>query len=252
MTEGANAHTHLQEIDSPKTRYKLEGYQEASYSLDEEVLKLRRAIDEKRGVVQAAAAIAKRLLQECDPIAKAARDEEMEPGEAKIRIDVVKRMSSIVQEIATKNQNDLITFQGMIQGIERSRKVIEGRFKDEVGKYERWKRIESEEADEAAPPPEQPEADNRPVLEAPPKTEAKAKPAEKGKVVPLHKKAPAKAKAKAPQPGVVKAPGKTVESEAEKTTAEAEKATAEDRKAKLKQVLGKRKKKAKAKAPAKE
>lgn len=243
MVKGASAHEHLQEIDSPQTRYKLEGYQEVSYSLDEEILRLNKAVDEKRGVVQAADVIAQRLLQECNPIAEAARDEKMEPDEAKIRISVVKQMSDIVKNIGVKNRADLITFQGMIQGIERSRKLIEGRFNDEVGKYERWKRIEAEDAEEATAAPVITE--DRPVAEVASKPETE--PGEKGKVVPLHKKAPAKAKAKAPPPEVEKAPEETVESEVAAPSAE-------DKKAKLKQVLGKRKKKAKvkAKAPTKE
>ena len=148
MDNSIQNHDNLDEIADPVTKAKLAGIQESVYSVDAEIVAVKKGIDEKRGVIAAADLIARRLLDEALPIQKAADEERMEMAEAKIRIEVIQRLAEIVRNIATENRNDLILVRGQVMGLERAAKAMEGRFTGEVGKYERWKRMQAEDVAE--------------------------------------------------------------------------------------------------------
>jgi hypothetical protein len=143
-------HDNLDEVTDPVTRAKLAGIQESVYSVDAEIVTAKKGIDEKRGVIAAADLIAKRLLDEMAPIQKAADAETMVVAEAKIRIEMVQKLAEIVRNIANENRRDYTLIQGQVMGLEKAAKAMEARFTGEVGKYERWKRMQSEDAAEKA------------------------------------------------------------------------------------------------------
>lgn len=150
MENSNQNHDNLDEITDPVTKAKLAGIQESVYSVDAEIVAVKKGIDEKRGVIAAAELIAKRLAEETLPIQKAADSEAMDRAEAKIRIEVVQKLAEIVRNIAAENRSDLILIRGQLMGMERATKAMEGRFTGEVGKYERWKRMQAEDAAEKA------------------------------------------------------------------------------------------------------
>lgn len=139
---------HLSEVNDPQTRSKLEGFQETSYSIDEQIIKTKTAMEQKRGVVQAAEIIASRLFQECIPVNKQVDAEEMTPSEAKIRINQIEKLVEIVRNIKAENAGDLLVLKGVVQGLQKAQAAAEAKFQETVIKYERWQRIEAEEAEE--------------------------------------------------------------------------------------------------------
>lgn len=146
----------LEEIRDPVARAKLQGYQEAAFAIDEGLIQTRKSIDEKRGVVSAAMVISQRLMLECSPINKAVDDDNLEPKEAKIRNKQIVAMVKIVDEMAQENRKDLITAQGQVIGFESAHKRVSVKFKETAAKYERWQRIQDEEAENSSTPPEIP------------------------------------------------------------------------------------------------
>jgi hypothetical protein len=138
----------LAEIKDPVSRSKLDGIQEAVYATDNEILKAHKELDHRRGVAEAAKLMAARMVQECNPINKLVDDEEMEPAEAKIRIDTIMKMSELCTSISNEAVENVITLKGQIQGLERAVKSISAKFAETAAKYERWQRVQDEEADE--------------------------------------------------------------------------------------------------------
>lgn len=139
---------HLSEVSDPQTRSKLEGFQETSYSIDEQIIRTRTAMEQKRGVVQAADIIATRLFQECIPVNKKVDAEEMDTTEAKIRINQIEKLVQIVRDIKAENSGDLLVLKGVIQGLQKAQAATESKFQETISKYERWQRIEAEDAEE--------------------------------------------------------------------------------------------------------
>lgn len=140
----------IEDIKDPICRAKLEAIQGSTRAIDVDVLQAMKALDEKRGLVGAADLIAKRLFQECGPVQKAVKDDKMDSDEAKVRIEVIQSNVHIVNTIVEDARKDVITQQGVIQGLHRAAKINEDRFKNEATKYERWERIQAEDAEEAA------------------------------------------------------------------------------------------------------
>lgn len=138
----------LTEIKAEGPRAKLEGLQEAVTHIDLQMLQVRNAIEQKRGIVQAADVISKRVFQECTPINQAVEAGDLEPDVAKLRIAEVTRITEIVRGIARDNQNDLIDMQGQLKGLERAANAIGGHFKSEAQKYERYQRMEDDDAED--------------------------------------------------------------------------------------------------------
>lgn len=143
----------IQDIQDPNTRGRLEGVQSVVFSLDEEMGRVRKAMEEKRCVVGAARAIHIRLQQEHLVVNK-----EMDAGKithdtAKIQSDTIKRLVDIVRGVEAENHSDYTKLQGQVTALENVAKISENIFNGEVGKYERWKRIEAEEALAAEPLP---------------------------------------------------------------------------------------------------
>lgn len=137
----------LDEIADPVAKAKLAGIQEAVFGIDALILQIRKTLDEKRGVIAASDAIAKRLMDECLPYQKAVEEEKIDKDEAKLRIDTISRMSGIVRDIAAENRRDLIHFQGQLAGLDKAAKSAEEKFNGETLKYQRWQRIQEEEDD---------------------------------------------------------------------------------------------------------
>lgn len=140
----------LEEIKDPVARAKLQGYQEAAFSIDEGLIQTRKSIDEKRGVISAAMVISQRLMLECGPINKAVEDGELDSDVAKTRNKQIVACVNIVNDMVTENQKDLVSMQGQVVGMENAHKRIEKKFKETAAKYERWQRVQEEEAAEKA------------------------------------------------------------------------------------------------------
>jgi chromosome segregation ATPase len=192
-----NGSAGLEEVQDPISRAKLEGIQQSVYTLDHEIIGARKAIDEKRGVVHAADVIAKRLEAEMGPIQIKLKAEEIEPEEAKARIEQTLKCVQIVKEIGQNNRVDILTLQGQVMGFEKGVKALEGKFNEQAAKYERQQRMVEEEDELRAPSPTPPEALDV-VASAPEKAKAKVGPtqAKKGTKKVLRKKAVAKQKPK--------------------------------------------------------
>jgi hypothetical protein len=137
----------LDEITDPVARAKLAGIQEAVFGIDALIINLRKSVDEKRGVIAASDAIAKRLMEECLPYQKATEEEKIDKDEAKLRIDTIQRMVAIVREVGAENRRDLVHFQGQVAGLEKAAKSAEEKFNGETQKYQRWQRVQAEEDD---------------------------------------------------------------------------------------------------------
>lgn len=138
----------LSEIKDPVSRSRLEGLQEAVFAADNEILKAHKELDHRRGVAEAAKLMAGRMVQECNPINKLVDDEQMEPAEAKIRIDTIMKMSELCNTIAKEAADNVMALRGQIQGLERAVKSISSKFAETAAKFERWQRVQDEEADE--------------------------------------------------------------------------------------------------------
>lgn len=138
----------LSEIKDPVSRSRLEGIQEAVFATDSEILKAHKELDHRRGVAEAAKLMAARMVQECNPIQKMVDDEQMEPAEAKIRIDTIMKMHELCKSIASEAAENVVTLKGQIQGLERAVNSISVKFSDTAAKFERWQRVQDEEADE--------------------------------------------------------------------------------------------------------
>jgi hypothetical protein len=138
----------LTEIKADVPRAKLEGLQEAVTHIDLQMLQVRNGIEQKKGIVQAAGVISKRVFQECAPINQAVEAGELEPEIAKLRIAEVSRITEIIRGIERDNRNDLIEMQGQLKGLERAANAIAGHFKSEAQKYERYQRMEDEDDDD--------------------------------------------------------------------------------------------------------
>lgn len=143
--EGAQ---HLDDVKDPISKAKLEGIQQSSLAIDLEILNAQKSLDEKRGLIAASDLIAKRLFQECGPIKAAVESNQMDPAEAKIRIDVVKTNVEVVRGILDNARIDAATQRGVIDGLQRAHQVTAAKFKAEALKYERWERVQAEEAAE--------------------------------------------------------------------------------------------------------
>jgi hypothetical protein len=169
------SYNHLDEIQDPVCRAKLKGIQESSYAMDEEIVAIRNAISEKRGVVKACDVIAARILQELNPLSKKIDDGEMEHDEAKIRSDQIKKLATVVSEIGDNNRNDYINLKGQIDGINRVSKLLEGKFNTEAAKYERQQRMLAEDDEEKAAPVPEPKPSQKGGKKVAKKVKAKGK-----------------------------------------------------------------------------
>lgn len=137
----------LNEIESPVSRAKFEGYQEVVFDIAKEIEKLDGAIERKKGIVEACGILANRVRQECDAVMAVVDKEEMDPEEAKIRNDQTTRIVGILNEIGERNTRDLVVMEGRREGLSGSCEVIEKRFNSEKAKLERYARMDAEEDD---------------------------------------------------------------------------------------------------------
>lgn len=136
----------LEEIKSEDVKGRLTAIQENVLELDQEILNLRKQIDEKRGVVGASKAIADRVSQEMNLVQKKIDDQTVSVEEARIRIDQIQRIVYIIREIHRANEGELVTHRGKISGLEKAAEMAAKRFEDTKMKYERHQRMEEEEA----------------------------------------------------------------------------------------------------------
>jgi hypothetical protein len=149
MTDAAVTNPTLDEVLDPVARAKLAGIQETVTDVDRLLLSVRKSIDEKRGVIAAADAITKRVIDECAPIAKEVDAEKMDKEEGRHRIETIQKIAKMVRTIAEENKRDLVNLQGQVVGLEKVTKVATERFNGENMKYQRWQRMQAEEAEEA-------------------------------------------------------------------------------------------------------
>ena len=170
------------DITEPTSIAKLAGVQVAVKQLEELALTTRRAIPEKRGVISACRVLAKRIFDECVPINAEVQSGKMEPDEAKIRIDEVKRISKIVAEVGDRNTEDIKRMEGEVEGQKKAAEFLAKTYEEMALKYERHERIEREndetaedEEDRRAPEPPPPpvEKDEAEVSPEPEKKPAK-------------------------------------------------------------------------------
>lgn len=164
----------LDEVKDPVSRAKLEGIQQSSQAIDLEIVKARKALDATRALAGATDLIAKRLFQECGPIKDAVAADQMASEEAKIRIEVITSNIQVVQGMQADARNDIATQLGVLNGLDRAQKITEEKFNVEAQKYERWERIQAEEAAEDALAAAD-EASSRPVSKKRAHKKAKAK-----------------------------------------------------------------------------
>jgi len=135
----------LEEIKHPETRGRLTGIQEMVLEFDQEVLNLKKSIDERRGVIHASKVIGDRIFQECNVINKKVDDAGLSVEEAKIRIDQVQKIVYIIREIQKENEKDLSQMYGRIAGLEKAGQMAAKRFEDTRLKFERHERMEADE-----------------------------------------------------------------------------------------------------------
>jgi hypothetical protein len=132
-------------IESPELKGKLDGFQEVSNDFGVFVTKLYTDMQQKKGVVAAAKMIAARIGAERGPVQKAVDSDEMDPEEAKIRMDVILHIVRIIEDIENGNRGDISLIQGRIEGVKRAGDLVEDRFKKELAKYERQTRMFDED-----------------------------------------------------------------------------------------------------------
>ena len=137
--------TSLEEIKHPETRGRLTGIQEMVLEFDQEVLNLKKAIDERRGVVHASKVIGERIFQECNVVNKKVDDAGLSVEEAKIRIDQIQKNVYIIREIQKENERDLSQMYGRIAGLEKAGQMAAKRFEDTRMKFELHERMEADE-----------------------------------------------------------------------------------------------------------
>lgn len=134
---------------------KLNGVQLSITEMEERALEIRRGIPHKQGVVQACAILQERIINECIPINNALKTEppEMEPDEARIRTDVIKKIAKIVADMGAENTGDMINLKARAEGLKEGADKLAERFHILAQKYEHQERIanEDEESEPKAP-----------------------------------------------------------------------------------------------------
>lgn len=138
------------EINDPKALAKLSGIQVAVTEMELEAVRIKDRIPEKTGVVAACRVLAKRIFDECEPINALVRAEEMEPAEAKIRIQVIQAVTKIIKDIGIENQGELNTMRAEADGCVKGADRLAKKYEEMATKYERHERMEAEDAE---PPP---------------------------------------------------------------------------------------------------
>ena len=131
----------IQEVTDPKTRTKLTTVQEMAYEYSKSIMDCKRALDEKRGIVNAAKIIADRIMAECNIVDRDLEEEEVKPEIAKERKAMIVRISNIVTEIGLRNQNDLTMLEGKLAGLELALNLADKRFKAIVAEEERKREL---------------------------------------------------------------------------------------------------------------
>jgi len=138
--------------DNPLMAGKLEGMQEVSDDFGIFVAKLFTDMQQKKGVVASAKMIAARIAVEREPIQKQVDSGDMSPEEAKARMDQIEKIVRIVEDVERNNRGDIGLIQGRIEGVKMAGDLVEKRFKGEVVKFERHKRMFEDEDDLHAAP----------------------------------------------------------------------------------------------------
>jgi hypothetical protein len=136
----------LAEIQDPVARAKLEGHQEAVFSVDAELIELRQTILKQRGAVTATDTLAQKVAQFVGVIKKRDDDGQIDHDTAKVQGDVVKELAEFMVNAAAEGRSDLSDLIGQAKGLERASRVIGQRFMNEAQKFERYQRMEEEDA----------------------------------------------------------------------------------------------------------
>lgn len=134
------------EITSETSLAKLSGVEIAINYLDDLSKTVSSTIPEKRGIVFACQIIAKRIFDDCNWVNGNVDENKFTPKEAKIRIEQIKRIVDIVNEIGKVNTTDVISLRGEVAGHKKSADLLAKEYAEMATKYERYERVEREDA----------------------------------------------------------------------------------------------------------
>jgi len=135
----------LEDIHDDSVRGKLTGFQENADELGAEILRLRKAAEDKAALVTAASAIEKRLKAIWDKVSADLKAELFDHDEAKIRADQARIMVETVREIVQINAEEAASMKGKVSGLTLAVDRIQAKFNQEAAKYERHAAMEAEE-----------------------------------------------------------------------------------------------------------
>jgi uncharacterized coiled-coil DUF342 family protein len=140
----------LEEITDPARRAKLEGIQEVSFDLDEQLVAARRQLALNRNEAHAISKIAEALLGECMRITNDLKNGIYSKEETTVRVDQTKKIIEQLDKLKDESSSSTRTLSHKIEGLEAAIKSVAERFENEARKAERYQRQEEEDAAEAA------------------------------------------------------------------------------------------------------
>lgn len=145
---------HLQVIQAPEARARLEGVNEVALLIEGDAEKLKETRIEKRGMVAAARATVMRVTTEMGVFQKRIDEGKLDPEHAKLQLAAVQQVLGVLREIEQGYSRDLTVLDGRIEGLFQAHKASQAHFDGLVAKYERHQREELEdvlEVEEPAP-----------------------------------------------------------------------------------------------------
>ena len=135
----------IEEVKDPGTRGRLEGVQSVVYDLDRAIQETKTLITNRQAAAAQTGVIANMVFQHCTPINALVDKGEMDPAEAKLRVDTIKQVVQSIQDVEAEVRGEVARLKGKLEGIEASVAVAGLRFKDEALKYERHERMFNED-----------------------------------------------------------------------------------------------------------
>lgn len=138
------------EISDSVSLAKLSGLQLSITSLEQMSQDLQRILPEKRGIVAACNKLAERVFTECVTVNERVKKEEIEPDEAKIRINQIQIIVNILKESGVENHKDMVAMENKSAGYLEAADRLSKQYDDLAVKYERDERIEKENEEENA------------------------------------------------------------------------------------------------------
>lgn len=140
----------IDEVKDPGTRGRLEGVQSVVYDLDLAIKQTKELIAARKAAAGQTHNIAEMVFQHCVPINHLVDKGEMEPDEAKLRVDTIKQVVKSIQDTEAEIRAEVERLNGKVEGLEASVAVAGARFNNEALKYERHERMAQEDEEERA------------------------------------------------------------------------------------------------------